>query len=123
MSRGVIPKKINLTDSILNLANAAAIVVGFMKKDSEMIGNSVRDVIVEPARQDMIPGFAKVKENAIKAGALGVTISGAGPSVIAFSKRSADLKKINLAMTKGFASSNTKCQTIICKPSNGAIDK
>ncbi len=123
VSRGVIPKKINLTDSILNLANAAAIVVGFMKKDSEMIGNSVRDVIVEPARQDMIPGFAKVKENAIKAGALGVTISGAGPSVIAFSKRSADLKKINLAMTKGFASSNTKCQTIICKPSNGAIDK
>jgi len=85
-----------------------------------MIGNSIRDVIVEPARQHMIPGFAKVKENAIKAGALGVTISGAGPSVIAFSKSSADLKKISLAMSKGFESANTKCQTIICKPSKGA---
>lgn len=120
VSRGVIPKKVKLTDSILNLSNAAAIVAGFMKKDPELIGNSIKDVIVEPARQHMIPGFIKVKENAIKAGALGVTISGAGPSVIAFSKSSADLKKISLAITKGFASANTECQTIICKPSKGA---
>ena len=123
VSRGVIPKKVKLTDSILNLSNAAAIVAGFMKKDPELIGNSIKDVIVEPARQHMIPGFAKVKENAIKAGALGVTISGAGPSVIAFSKSSANLKKISLAMSKGFAFSNTECQTLICKPSKGAADK
>jgi len=120
VSRGVIPKKIKLADSILNLSNASAIVAGFMKKDPVMIGNSIKDVIVEPARKHMIPGFAKVKENAIKAGALGVTISGAGPSVIAFSKSSADLKKISLAMSKGFESANTKCQTIICKPDKGA---
>ena len=121
VSRGVIPKKVSLIDSIANLSNAAAIVAGFMKKDPELIGDSIKDVIVEPARQHMIPGFAKVKENALKAGALGVTISGAGPSVIAFSKSSADLKKISLAMSKGFASANTKCQTVICKPSKGAI--
>jgi len=120
VSRGVIPKKIKLTDSILNLSNAAVIVAGFMKKDPELIGNSIKDVIVELARQHMIPGFVKVKENAIKAGAFGVTISGAGPSVIAFSKSSADLKKISLAMSKGFADANTECQTVICKPSKGA---
>ena len=123
VSRGVIPKKIKLTDSILNLSNAAAIVAGFMRKDPELIGNSIKDVIVEPARQHMIPGFAKVKQNALKAGALGVTISGAGPSVIAFSKSSSNLKKISKAMSKGFESTNTKCQIIICKPSKGAIDK
>jgi len=121
VSRGVIPKQVSLSDSIANLSNAAAIVAGFMKKDPELIGNSIKDVIVEPARQHMIPGFVKIKENALKAGALGVTISGAGPSVIAFSKSSADLKKISLAMSMGFASANTKCQTIICKPSGGAI--
>lgn len=121
VSRGVIPKKVRLIDSIANLSNAAAIVAGFMKKDPKMIGNSIKDVIVEPARQHMIPGFVKVKENALNAGALGVTISGAGPSVIAFSESSADLKKISLAMSKGFASANTKCQTVICKPSKGAI--
>ena len=111
-------------DILLSSASyAAAIVAVFMKKDSEIIGNSIKDVIVEPARQHMIPGFVKVKENAIKAGALGVTISGAGPSVIAFSKSSADLKKISLSMAKGFASANTKCQTVICKPSKGAANK
>ena len=123
VSRGVIPKKIKLTDSILNLSNASAIVAGFMKKDPELIGNSIKDVIVEPARKHMIPGFDKVKENALKAGALGVTISGAGPSVIVFSKSSADLKKISRAMSRGFASAKTDCQTVICKPSKGAADK
>ncbi len=62
VSRGVIPKKIKLTDSVLNLSNASGIVAGFMRKDPELIGNSIRDVIVEPARQHMIPGFAKVKQ-------------------------------------------------------------
>ena len=120
VSRSVIPKKIKFTDNILNISNASTIVAGFMKKDLDMIGNSIEDVIVEPARQHMIPGFAKVKQNALKAGALGVTISGAGPSIIAFSKKSADLEKICLAMSKGFALSNVECQTIICKPSKGA---
>lgn len=123
VSRSVIPKKINLKDSIFNLSNASAIVAGFAKKDTDLIGSSIKDIIVEPARKHMIPGFDKVKNNAIKAGALGVTISGAGPSVIAFSKTSADLKKITAAMRKGFLSADTACKTIICKPSTGALKR
>jgi len=120
VSRSVIPSKIKISDSILNLANAAAIVTGFMKKDSILIGKSIIDVIVEPARQHLIPGFSRVKKNALNAGALGVTVSGAGPSVIAFATSSSNLKKISSSMTKGFASVNKKSETIICKPSNGA---
>ncbi|MFQ5439965.1 MAG: homoserine kinase [Nitrosopumilaceae archaeon] len=120
VSRGVIPKKICLSDSTTNLSNATAIVVGFMNKDPDLIGKSIKDVIVEPARQHLIPGFSKVKANALKAGALGVTISGAGPSIIAFSKSSGDLKKISIAMARGFKSAKLECQTIICKPSIGA---
>ena len=123
VSRGVIPKKIKLTESVQNLSNASGIVAGFMKKDVDLIGNSIKDVIVEPARQHLIPGFSRVKQNALRAGALGVTISGAGPSVIAFSKNSHNLKKICLYMEKGFAGSNVDCQTIICKPSKGAANK
>ena len=123
VSRGVIPKKISLHDSITNLSYATSIVAGFMKKDPELIGKSVKDVIVEPARQHMIPGFPKVKENALKAGAYGVTISGAGPSIIAFSKSTEDLAKISLAMKKGFKSAKIECKTIICKPSIGASIK
>ena len=120
ISRSVIPKKIDLSSSISNLSNASTIVVGFMNKDSELIGKSIKDVIIEPARKHMIPGFSAVKKNALKAGAFGVTISGAGPSVIAFSKNSKNLEKISQAMTKGFESAKLECQTIICKPSVGA---
>lgn len=120
MSRGLIPKKIRLEDSVVNLSNASTMIVGFMTKDSKLIGNSIKDRIVEPARQRMIPGFAKVKEGAIKAGALGVTISGAGPSVIAFSDSSANLKRISSAMGRGFAAVNVQSQRIVCRPSDGA---
>ncbi|MBI2005820.1 MAG: homoserine kinase [Nitrosopumilales archaeon] len=122
VSRSVVPKIIKLADGIANLSNAAAIVAGFMKKDPILIGKSVKDVIVEPVRQHMIPGFKQVKENALDAGANGVTISGAGPSVIAFTTKSSNQKKICAAMKRGFASSNTNCQTIICRPCKGAID-
>jgi len=120
VSRSLIPKMIKVSDSVENLSNAAAIVTGFLKKDSTLIGSSIKDRIVEPARKRMIPGFDKVKSNALKAGALGVTISGAGPSVIAFGTRSSNSKKIASSMAKGFESANTKCETIICKPSKGA---
>lgn len=121
VSRSVIPSKIRFSDSIVNIASATAIVTGFMKKDSKLIGKSVIDIIVEPARQHMIPGFNKVKKNALNAGALGVTISGAGPSVVAFATSSSNLKKIADSMEKGFASAKKKSTSIICKPSHGAI--
>lgn len=120
VSRSVLPKQVKLSDYVYNLSNATAIVAGFMKKDTSMIGNSIRDIIVEPARQHLIPGFSQVKENAIRAGAFGVTISGAGPSVIAFTSKSFNQKKICDAMAKGFASAKTKCHTLVCRPSKGA---
>lgn len=119
VSRGVLPKQVKLSDSVRNLSNAAAIVAGFMRKDVEMIGTSIKDVIIEPARQHLIPGFNQVKENALRAGALGVTISGAGPSVIAFTSRSSDPKKICNAMERGFMSAKIKSSTVICRPSKG----
>lgn len=120
MSRSVVPKQVPLSDSVTNLSNAAAIVAGFVQKDSELIGRSIQDVIVEPARAHLIPGFGAVKKNALKAGALGVTISGAGPSMISFATKKSNLNKIVNAMKGGFASAKTDCTVVICKPSNGA---
>lgn len=120
VSRSVIPKRVLFKDSIKNLSNAAAIVAGFERKDSDMIGSSIKDIIIEPARQHMIPGFSNVKKNALRSGALGVTISGAGPSIIAFATSSKNMEKISKAMRNGFASSKIQCDTIICKPSKGA---
>ena len=120
ISRAVIPKTVKLSDLTVNLSNAANIVSGFLIKDTELIGRSIQDVIVEPARKHLIPGFSKVKNNALNAGALGVTISGAGPSVIAFCKKSQNLKKIGKSMEKGFSSVRVGCDIIICKPSAGS---
>lgn len=121
VSRSVLPKEIKLSDHVKNLSNAAAITAGFVKKDVELIGHSISDIIVEPARKHLIPGFDKVKINALKAGALGVTISGAGPSVISFTSKSTNSAKICKAMEKGFASAKIKSITIVCKPSKGAF--
>ena len=120
VSRSVIPKQIALSDSVINLSNAAAIVTGFIKKDSELIGSSIKDIIVEPSRAHLIPGFSSVKKNALKAGALGVTISGAGPSVISFATIKSNLTRIANAMKKGFRTKKTDCIVVICKFSNGA---
>jgi homoserine kinase len=120
VSRSVVPKQIALSDSVANLSNAAVIVAGFVQKDSDLIGRSIQDIIVEPARAHLIPGFNSVKKNALKAGALGVTISGAGPSVISFATKKSNLSKIASAMKKGFASAKTDCTVVICKPSGGA---
>ncbi|TLX76832.1 MAG: homoserine kinase, partial [Thaumarchaeota archaeon] len=120
VSRSVLPKQVKLSDHVRNLSNAAVMTAGFMKQDTLMIGSSVRDIIVEPARQHLIPGFVQVKENAMQAGALGFTISGAGPSVVAFASKTSSIKKICAAMETGFKSANTRCQIVVCKPSKGA---
>ena len=119
ISRSVIPKTVKLSDSITNLANAANIVAGFLNKDSSLIGKSVEDVIVVPARKHMIPGYNNVKNNALRAGAIGVTISGAGPSIISFASKKQNLTKIGAAMKKGFKSAKVDCDIVICKPSKG----
>lgn len=121
VSRGVLPQKIRLKDSVENMANAASIVAGFAKKDSYLIGRSIIDIIVEPARMHMIPGFKIVKREASKAGALGMTISGAGPSVIAFTTAdSKNHEKICKAMKSAFKKASTNCETLVCRPSKGA---
>ena len=94
----------------------------FAVKDSQ-IGEAVSDVIVEPARKFSIPGFDRIKKAVMAAGANGFTISGAGPSVIAFSSDDGNLEEICSAMEKGFLSVKTKCTTLVCKPSTGAIRK
>ena len=123
VSRSVIPKSVKFSDSLKNLANATNIVAGFLNKDSRMIGESVIDVIVEPARKHMIPGFDNVKKYALRAGAFGVTISGAGPSMIAFVSKKQNVKKIGDAMRRGFKTAKKNSVIVICKPSTGPIIK
>ncbi len=85
-SRQILRKEIQLKDAIKQWGNIAGLVAGFMKKDYELIGRSLEDVIVEPVRSILIPGFDEVKIKCREAGALGGGISGSGPSIFMMSK-------------------------------------
>ena len=119
VARGILPLNASLENIITNISNASTIVAGFAYKDVEMIAKGIDDKIVEPARKKMIPGFDKVKEKAINAGALALTISGAGPSIISILKTDNHSNNIMEAIKEGFAESKIESKVYLCKPSNG----
>jgi homoserine kinase len=120
-ARAVVPKMVPLENLIFNVGKAAAMASGFAIGDVDLIGKSMCDAIVEPARAFLIPGYMQVKENALRAGACGVTISGAGPAVIAVvNKKKADANKIAEAMKEGFKTAGYESTAIATKPGRGA---
>jgi homoserine kinase len=120
VARSVLPKMVPLKDVVHNISGAATIVAGFALKDVETITRGIDDVIIESARKHLIPGYDSVKQNAISAGALAVTISGAGPSMIAFLKTSKNAKTVAAAMVKGFKETGIESSTFVCRASKGA---
>jgi homoserine kinase len=83
-TRKILKKQILLSDAVQQWGNVASLVAGLLKKDFKLIGRSLQDVIVEPIRSILIPGFNDIKQAALEAGALGCSISGSGPSIFAF---------------------------------------
>jgi homoserine kinase len=84
-ARQILRKQVLLKDAIRQWGNIAGLVAGFKQKDYELIGRSLEDVIIEPVRSILIPGFDDVKQRCRQAGALGGGISGSGPSVFMLS--------------------------------------
>ncbi|MBX2826660.1 MAG: homoserine kinase [Flavobacteriaceae bacterium] len=84
--RNVLPKKIPLKDAVKQWSNVGGLISGLYTSDYGLMGRSLEDIIVEPARKLFIPHFDAVKEAAIASGAVGAGISGSGPSIFALSK-------------------------------------
>lgn len=82
-SRGILTKEVSFADTIHQTGNLAAFIAGMYTSDYDLIGRSLQDVLVEPQRAHLIPGFFDIKDIALKEGALGFSISGAGPSMFA----------------------------------------
>lgn len=83
-ARAVLPDRVPLHDHVVQSGNLAGVIAGCFTGDLALIGRSLADVLVEPHRAALVPGFAAVKAAAMAAGALGCSISGAGPSVFAW---------------------------------------
>src|ERR671928_1113545 len=85
-ARQILRKEVLLKDAIKQWGNIAGLVAGLMKNDFDLVGRSLEDVIIEPVRSILIPGFDRVKKRCKEAGALGGGISGSGPSIFMLSK-------------------------------------
>src|SRR5919202_429412 len=101
-ARQILRKEVLLKDAIKQWGNIAGLVTGFMRGDYDLIGRSLEDVIIEPVRSILIPGFDRVKKMCKEAGALGGGISGSGPSIFMLSKDAATATCVEAAMKEVF---------------------
>jgi homoserine kinase len=97
-ARQILKQQIYLKDAIRQWGNIAGLVAGFMSNDIDLIGRSLEDVIIEPVRSILIPGFDEVKTKCKEAGALGGGISGSGPSIFMLSKNEVTAKEVGNIM-------------------------
>lgn len=120
-ARRILPKKIPLEKAVHNIGHASTMVAGIALKNVGLLGRGISDMIVEPVRAKLVPGYSQVKRNALQAGAVGVAISGAGPTMIAFfDTRRRNGVSIGIAMKKGMRLAGVASQTVICRVAEGA---
>jgi homoserine kinase len=100
-ARAILRPTVELSDVIWQQANLAGFLAGCFTSDLPLIRESLLDVIIEPQRQVLIPGFAAVKQAALAAGALGCSISGAGPTMFAWVEQR-DAEDVRAAMVENF---------------------
>lgn len=99
-ARQMIRSKVLLKDAVTQWGNVAGLVSGLFLNDIDLVGRSMKDVLVEPTRSILIPGFETLRELAMENGAVGFGISGSGPSVFALAKDEETARKITDAQQK-----------------------
>ena len=105
-ARNILRKDISLKKTITQMGNVAGLVSGLLMSDYDLIGRSLIDVIIEPVRSILIPGFEATKLAVLQNGALGCSISGSGPSIFALSRGIETAQKVGRAMQASFAAIN-----------------
>lgn len=101
-ARQILRQQVSLKDAIRQWGNIAGLVTGFLKNDYALIGRSLEDVIIEPIRSILIPGFDEVKLKCKEAGALGGGISGSGPSIFMLCKEEKTAVEVETVMKETY---------------------
>jgi len=114
-ARSLLPYEIPLKTASKQWANVAGLVAGLMSNNFDLIGRSMTDYVAEPYRSKLIPGFSEVKKLAKETGALGLSISGSGPTMFAFCKGEELANKCGHALANYYESVGTKHQLFISK--------
>ena len=114
-ARKVLRKDIPLSSLVTQTGNIAGMVSALYRDDLELLSRSLHDVVVEPERSVLIPGFKKVKEAALSAGALGCSISGSGPAMFALSSSLSSAESAATAMLTAFEQLGIKGAAYVSK--------
>jgi homoserine kinase len=112
-ARHILKNEVSMNKAIAQMGNVAGMIAGLVSSDYSLIGRSMQDLIIEPIRSILIPQFFEVKKAAIGAGALGCSISGAGPSIFTFSEGSDTAQKVAIAMKSEFEKVNIQSTTYV----------
>jgi len=112
-ARQILRKEVQLKNAIMQWGNIAGLVTGFLKNDYALIGRSLEDVIIEPVRSILIPGFDEVKMNSKEAGALGGGISGSGPSIFMLSQEERTAREVEKIMKTVFQNIGVEYRTYV----------
>lgn len=99
-ARRVLKGGIDLSKAITQWGNVGGLIAGLYSEDYDLIGRSLVDVVIEPIRSILIPGYEKVKKATLEAGALGCSISGSGPSIFGLSKGEETANKVKNVMAQ-----------------------
>ncbi len=102
-ARRVLPSRIPLSAAVFTSSHAMFLLGSILQKQYEWLGFAMDDVLHQPARASLLPGFNEVLVQAKKAGAYGAALSGAGSCVLALTKPGATVKVVGEAMQKRFA--------------------
>lgn len=108
-ARGVVPDEIPMSIAVRQSAHLGAFVAACYRNDHALLRRSLRDVMIEPYRAALVPGFSDVKAAAMDAGAYGCTLAGAGPSVFAWCAEG-DAPEVRTAMRSAFESNGTDAE-------------
>ena len=112
-SRRALPENVPLSTVTHQIAQVAAMVAACFMSDLALFGRAIDDRIAEPAREILIPGFVEAKHAAIRAGALGASISGAGPTAFAIADTAETASRVATAMCDAYARHCVECNTIV----------
>jgi homoserine kinase len=112
-ARQILRKEVLLKDAIKQWGNIAGVVAGFLKNDMDLLGRSLEDVIIEPVRSILIPGFDVIKKRTKEAGALGGGISGSGPSIFMLSREEHTAREVEQVMHEVYRSLNIDHHTYV----------
>lgn len=110
-ARAVLPASVPRQDAVFNLARAALVLLALQRGDYELLARALDDRLHQPYRARLIPGMEAVFAAARAAGAAGVALSGAGPSLIAFAE--GDHERIGEAMRRAWASRGVQGRALI----------